>query len=114
MPLTRTGLIVSELKDLRSEMKDLRAETKLESARNREEAERGREALRRIEVEFEKNREVYGHLETFTTQLSERNERIHRELIREMRDLRDDARAQREGFLNLIDRLFPPSDPDQN
>ena len=107
MPLTRTGMLVSELKELRAEMK-------LESARNREEAERGREALRRVEVEFEKNREVYGRLETFTAQLSERNERIHRELIREMRDLRDESRAQREGFLNLIDRLFPPPDPDQN
>lgn len=136
MPLTRTRRVFielrdlkSELKDLKVEMRDLKAEAKLEMARNREMSGRVLDAVdrfdRNMERDFalnreqhEKGRQTYERLEAFTEELSKRNERVMREITsemsRELRDLRDQSRAQLEGFLALIDRFFPEPPPRPN
>jgi hypothetical protein len=100
---------------------ELIAQVREEVARTREEIARTREAYADFKtvvadchMEFIRNREhherglrTYERLERFTDDLSRRNERVTLEMIREIRDLRDESLAQRQALLALIDEMRP-------
>ena len=106
------------------ELRELIAEVKLEFARNREVTVRGLEKLDRMDERAERRAELdreqherglrtYERLESLSVELSDRNERVAREMIRELSDLRGESQAQREALLRILDEMrrgdTPPS-----
>ena len=58
----------------------------------------------------EENSRVIGDLRVFMRDLVTRQERFMREVVKELADLREESRAQREALLRVIDRFPPPGE----
>ena len=67
--------------------------------------ERHEAMFERHEAMFERHEAMFDDLKEFMREITLRVERNGREMVREIRGLRADSQAQREGFLRVIDRI---------
>jgi hypothetical protein len=72
---------------------------------NREAFERNREAFERTRDALDRHDDALQDLRIFIRDMVHRNERVWREVAAELKDLRDERRAQLRGLFAVIDRL---------
>jgi hypothetical protein len=109
MAVRKWNAIMEELREQREEMREQHAETREELRQHREELRRQRDEMRehraRSEREFELNRRSYEAGMTLCARLVDRTTAALDALTHEIRDHREEGRAQTQALLKLIDRM---------
>lgn len=99
------------LREIRVEIGLTREEvalTREEVRMSREQRVRSDALMDRLNERFDRDAESHADLRVFIREMIVRMERSGQELAREMRDLREESRAQRNALLRLLDRFDGP------